>query len=99
MDVKGKRILVCGLARSGLAAARLLAQSGACVTAYDAKDEGSLTGDFDALRALGCRLVFGGDPLELEAGMDLIVISPGIPWKAPLVQAALSNDIEVIGEL
>ena len=99
MDLKDKRILVCGLARSGLAAARLLVESGAAVTAYDAKEESQLSGDFDALRRAGCRFAFGGDPAALLENTDLVVISPGIPWKAPLVQSALAKGIEVIGEL
>ena len=99
MELRNKKILVCGLARSGFAAARLLVESGAAVTAYDAKQEDQLTGDFDALRKSGCRFVFGGDPAELVKDMDLVVISPGIPWKAPLVQSALAYGIEVIGEL
>ena len=97
MELRNKRVLVCGMARSGVAAAELLCREGAQVTVSDAKAEDAFGDELDTLRELGCRFALGREP-KLD-GQDLIVISPGIPWAKPFVQEALSRGIEVIGEL
>ena len=56
MDVRNKRVLVVGMARSGIAAAKLLAQKGAAVTINDMKPEEAFGGQLDELRALGNEL-------------------------------------------
>ena len=50
MDVKGKRVLVCGMARSGIAAAKLLLSKGALVTISDTKAESEFGSELDELR-------------------------------------------------
>ena len=97
MELRDRRVLVCGMARSGIAAAELLCREGARVTISDAKAEDAFEGKLDGLKKLGCRFALGCEP-ELE-GQELIVISPGIPWAKPFVQEALRRGIEVIGEL
>ena len=98
MNVAGKKILVVGIARSGVAAARLLATHGARVTANDAKDEAQLAREADELRAAGVRLVPGGHPDELFADADLIVLSPGVPADLPPLESARRNGVEIISE-
>ena len=99
MDVRGKRVLVCGMARSGIAAAKLLCEKGAQVTISDLKDETSFKGELEELRALGCTFALGEGPEAHLAGMDLVVISPGIAWAKPFIGQAQRMGIEVIGEL
>ncbi|MDO5378563.1 MAG: UDP-N-acetylmuramoyl-L-alanine--D-glutamate ligase [Clostridia bacterium] len=99
MDDCGGRVLVCGMARSGIAAAKLLASRGAQVTVSDLKGEAEFGDSLEELRALGCRFALGQAPDAYLAESDLVVISPGIPWAKPFVQKALSMGIEVIGEL
>ena len=99
MDLKGKKVWVCGMARSGVAAAKLCLARGAAVTAYDAKPAEKLEADLSDLRKAGCAFCLGEDPFEKAEKPDLIVISPGIPWRSGLVQRALSQGAEVIGEL
>lgn len=99
MDVGGRRALVCGMARSGIAAAKLLAGKGAQVTISDLKDERDFGSSLEELRALGCRFALGQEPDAYLGESDLLVISPGIAWAKPFVQKALSMGIEVIGEL
>ena len=97
MELRDRRVLVCGMARSGIAAAELLCREGAKVTISDAKAEDAFGDALNALREMGCRFALGCEP-EIE-GQELIVISPGIPWAKPFVQKALEQGIEVIGEL
>ncbi|MFL6212729.1 MAG: UDP-N-acetylmuramoyl-L-alanine--D-glutamate ligase [Blastocatellia bacterium] len=98
MNVAGKNILVVGVARSGVAAARLLAARGAAVTANDVKDESQLAHETEELRAAGVRLALGGHPQELFADADLIVLSPGVPADLPQLDIARSRGVEVISE-
>src|ERR1051325_11646028 len=95
MDVTGKAILVVGVARSGVAAARLLTSRGARVTANDNRPEGEvvkaapgLVAGVEALRQAGVRFVFGSHPEEIFLSSELIVLSPGVPADiAPLQKA------------
>ena len=99
MDVKNRRVLVCGMARSGIAAAKLLCERGAHVTVNDLKKEEDFGGALDELRRLGCRFGLGDAPQAHFDGTDLLVMSPGIAWAKPFIQEALAAGIEVIGEL
>jgi len=95
-DVKGKRVTVAGAARSGLAAAELLARRGAAVTLSETRAE---LADCDALTRLGVRLELGGHIVETFANADLVVLSPGVPPDQPAVQAARDRGVPVIAEI
>ena len=99
MEIKNRRVMVCGMARSGIAAAKLLSQLGARVTISDMKTEEQLGGALEELRALGCAFALGEAPDAHLADQELLVISPGIAWAKPFVQEALRLGVEVIGEL
>ena len=71
MDVKNKRVIVLGMARSGVAAAKLLAKRGAVVTISDMKTEESFGGALDELKALGCTFALGEGPQKHLAGQDM----------------------------
>ncbi|HEY7516934.1 MAG TPA: UDP-N-acetylmuramoyl-L-alanine--D-glutamate ligase [Methylomirabilota bacterium] len=92
----GRRVTVVGLAKSGVAAARLLAAAEAEVRATDLKPVASLGRDVAALAAQGVRLVDG--PAAF-AGSELVVISPGVPVDGPQLAPARARSIPVIGEL
>lgn len=93
MELKGKKVLVIGAGKSGIAAARFLKQKGAAVTLTDIKPAAQLT---EATNA-GVETFFGGYP---EAwGYDLLLVSPGVPLTVAPVAQALELGIEVIGEL
>lgn len=96
MDVANQNVLVCGMARSGIAAALLLKSIGANVTLQDIKTE---VGDVSALEAAGIKLYLGKNPDDILDGQDLLVLSPGIPSDLPFVQAALAKEIPVISEV
>ena len=98
MDVHGKRVLVVGIARSGIAAARLLASRGAIVTANDVKSEAELGDAAEELRKLGVTLSAGGHPENLFVDADLIVLSPGVPADLSPLESVRRAGVEVISE-
>ena len=99
MKVKDKRIMVCGMARSGIAAAKLLCELGAVVTISDLKKEEDFGDQLKELHTFGCKFALGEAPDAYLEAQDMLVISPGIAWAKPFVQKAISMGIEVIGEL
>jgi len=99
MDVAGKRIVVVGLARSGVAASRFLASRGARVVAADRKPQEQLPEEALSLSALGVTLALGPHPPGLFADADLVVVSPGVPWDAAGLVAAREHGTPVVAEL
>ncbi|WP_086314008.1 UDP-N-acetylmuramoylalanine-D-glutamate ligase [Enterococcus sp. 7F3_DIV0205] len=98
-DYENKKVLVLGLARSGVSAAKLLHELGALVTVNDFKqfDQNPEAQD---LLTLGIRVVTGGHPIELlDEDFSLIVKNPGIPYTNPLVEKALSMNLPVLTEV
>ncbi len=95
-----KKIVILGMARSGIAAAELLIRRGAEVTVSDQKTLDRFDGALDAVIALGAVPALGADVTpELLAGKDLLLISPGVPINAPAVLLAKEMGIPVLGEL
>ena len=84
MDYVSKKVLVVGMARSGIAAAQLLRACGADVTVNDSKSEEELGSQLSPLEGLQLTKRFGCGAMELLDGMDCLVVSPGSPDTAPL---------------
>ena len=99
MNYEKKKVLVVGMARSGVAAAQLLRASGAEVTVNDSKSEEELGTQLAPLEGLQLERRYGCGAKELLEGKDCLVISPGIPDSAPFVVQAKEMGIYVIGEL
>lgn len=97
--LSGQKVLVFGLAKSGLAAIRLLLARGARVTALDARDEASLGEVARELKAQGVVLVAGRTPPGLLEQHALVVVSPGVPLALPEIQAARAAGVPVWGEV
>ncbi|MGH9746686.1 MAG: UDP-N-acetylmuramoyl-L-alanine--D-glutamate ligase [Candidatus Acidiferrales bacterium] len=98
-DLEGKRVLVVGLARTGVAVALFCAGYGARVTATDLKAESEIGEAVEKLRAANVELELGAyAPLTL-AGFDLVVVSPGVPVNAPLLALAREHGIPVWSEI
>jgi UDP-N-acetylmuramoylalanine--D-glutamate ligase len=95
-DVTNKRVTVAGAARSGLAAAELLARRGAHVTLSDTRPAAPET---EPLKALGVELELGGHQVQTFAGADLVVLSPGVPAEQPAIAAARERGVPIIGEI
>ena len=99
MELRGKRVLVVGLGKSGVAAARFVQEHGASVTVSDSKPESQLSKEIPELLDRGIAVETGGHGERTFRGQDLIVVSPGVPYDvAPLAQAR-NQGVPVIGEV
>jgi UDP-N-acetylmuramoylalanine--D-glutamate ligase len=98
-DFRGVRALVVGLGKSGIAAARLLADRGARVQAADRRPADELQAAEQALLGSGVDLIAGGHPPSLVEEADLVVTSPGVPTDAPVLAAARAAGIPVWAEV
>ena len=95
-SVAGKRVVVVGAARSGVAAAELLRRRGAHVTLTDMR---ATCDAAEPLRAQGVTLELGGHDPQTLGDADLIVVSPGVPLLQPAFQLAVARGVETIGEI
>src|SRR4051812_6333271 len=98
-SVDGRKVTVVGAARSGVAAALLLAGRGARVTLTDAHPALEHAKDEVTLRNAGVTLELGGHRAPSFNGADLIVLSPGVSPLQPLVAEARAAGVPVIGEI
>ncbi len=99
MELKGKKVLVVGLGKSGLAAALFLRRKGAQVTVSDVRSAEALANEIPALLEEGIMVEAGGHGLLTFRRQDLIVVSPGVPLDTPELAQARSFGLPVIGEL
>lgn len=99
MNVSGKKILVIGAARSGIACARFLTARGAVVALNDAQPLEKWSAAALALKSEGVGCLGGEVPGWLLDQLDLVVISPGVPSKAVPLRYAERAGVEVIGEV
>lgn len=99
MRIENKRILVVGMARSGIAAAELLMHHGAIPVLSDTKKIEAFGDELDKLKGTACEFCLGEDAVALLAGVQGVVISPGVPIDAPVVQAARDQGISLVGEM
>ena len=95
----GKRILLIGLARSGMAAAIALHKRGAILTAYDGKEPKKIEPEIKQLEEMGVTVFAGVYPIITRQSLDIIVVSPGVPLDIVPLQEAFRLGIPVIGEL
>jgi UDP-N-acetylmuramoylalanine--D-glutamate ligase len=95
-DVRNRRVVVVGAARSGIAAAHLLAKRGARVTLTDVRPSIDAA---PALQAAGVEVESGGHQPDTLASADLVVVSPGVPTDQPMFDPVRSRDVQIIGEL
>ncbi len=93
MDLMGKRVAVVGFGRTGRAVAEFLAKAGArvLVSEADPEKEGEIS-------SLGFEYEIGNSP-DFLSKADLVVVSPGVPWKAPFLKEVRERGIPVIGDV
>jgi UDP-N-acetylmuramoylalanine--D-glutamate ligase len=99
MDLKGKRVTVVGLARSGASATRLLLRERAVVSVTDRRPAAELAEWTSTFAPGDVAWFLGGHPDEVFLGADLIVLSPGVPLASPSLRAAQARGIPIWSEL
>src|ERR687884_1544177 len=99
MNLAGKKVLIIGAARSGIACARFLAKRGAVVALNDRKPIEEWSPAAVALKGEGVGLVPGEVPMWLLDQVELVVMSPGVPSKVIPARYAERAGAEVIGEV
>ena len=95
-SVRKRRVVVVGAARSGIAAAELLAKRGAVVTLTEIRS--SFDG-IDRLKEAGVQIEVGGHQPQTLAAAELVVVSPGVPLEQRVFDAPRDRGVEIIGEL
>jgi UDP-N-acetylmuramoylalanine--D-glutamate ligase len=97
--VERKPVVVVGLARSGVAAALLLAGRGEAVVATDRKSSGELEEEVLKLQAAGVRVELGKHAAATFARASKVVVSPGVPFDLPELVSARQAGIPVVAEI
>jgi UDP-N-acetylmuramoylalanine--D-glutamate ligase len=97
-DLKDKRVLVVGLARSGVSMVHFLVENGAQVTVSDHKSKAELSPSLELIDGLGVQLDLGGHTPKTFVNQDLIVLSPGVPPNLKIFDYARSHGVVVTGE-
>ncbi|MCP5101334.1 MAG: UDP-N-acetylmuramoyl-L-alanine--D-glutamate ligase, partial [Chloroflexi bacterium] len=96
--LKGKQLLILGLARQGKALARFAAKTGAMVTVSDLRSPDKLTNTQAELSDLEINYVLGEHPMSLLEKTDVLAISGGVPADAPFVEAARKRGIMITND-
>jgi UDP-N-acetylmuramoylalanine--D-glutamate ligase len=99
MELKNKRVLVVGLARTGVATALFCAQRGAIVTATESRTETEIGEAVARIRVAGVSVELGGHHEETFVQQDLIVPSPGVPADFALLLKAKSAGVTIWSEI
>src|ERR1044072_8362680 len=99
MELAGKKVLIIGAARSGIAAAKFLVDRGAIVALNDQKPLEQWSAEALALKELKVGLLPGEPPGWLLDQLDLVVVSPGVPAKIIPIRYAERAGAEIIGEV
>ena len=99
MELRGKRVTVIGLARSGIAASRLLQEVGAQVTVADRKERADVLHELEALDRSSIQLSLGKGYESALDNADLVVISPGVPYRMAALERVRRRGVKVISEL
>jgi len=95
-----KKAMVLGLARSGIAVSKLLLLRGCDVLACDSRDRESFKGALDEIERGGARLCLNEkNPERLLDGLDMLIVSPGIPPEHAAIRRAKELGVEVLGEI
>lgn len=99
IQLAGARVTVIGLARSGIAASRLLQEAGAQVTVADKKEPAEVRSQLESLDQSRVRCLLGSGYESALDGADLVVISPGVPYRMDALERVRRRGVKVISEL
>ena len=99
MDLNGRKVLVVGLARTGLATAKFLKDKGSMVSTTEMKPREEMREAIQELEGEGFLMEWGGHQTETFLKQDLIVVSPGVDLKIEPIQAASKKGIRILSEI
>ncbi len=99
MNYTGKRVMVIGMAKSGIASAQLLLEKGAHVVLYDAKPVSAFPAGMFTEFEGKAQFAFGADAKAVAKDADALVLSPGVPTNLPFISEAKKAGKKVIGEI
>jgi len=99
MDLRGRKVLVIGLARTGRECARFLVEQGASVTVSDLRPEAELKDEVKGLAGLPIRYFFGAEERRWLEAIDCVIPSPGVAAENPLLSGAAATGIPVLSEI
>jgi UDP-N-acetylmuramoylalanine--D-glutamate ligase len=99
MDLKGKKVLVVGLARTGIATAKFLKAKGSLVTATEVKPKEEMKEAVQALKRMDISTEWGGHQTETFLKQDIIVVSPGVDLNIEPIQKAIKHGVRVVSEI
>ena len=94
----GKRILIIGAARQGLALARYLVKHGSIVTLSDSRNKTQMIPEIESMRNLSITWALGGHPLDLLSDTDFVSVSGGVPLTIPILVEAQKLGIPLIND-
>ena len=99
MELKGKRVLLVGLAKTGVSTIKCLAEKGADITVNDIKTEDKLKDIINEISDIeGIKYILGHHPEDIS-GVDIVVVSPGVPLDLPFIEKIKKEGIYLIGEV
>jgi UDP-N-acetylmuramoylalanine--D-glutamate ligase len=97
--IRGRHVLVLGMARSGFGAVRLCLKEGAVPTGLDLREPAGFAAEIAKLTEAGARFHWGPHPSEALDHVDLIVKSPGVPGEIPFLGQARAREIKIVSEI
>ncbi|KXZ39548.1 UDP-N-acetylmuramoylalanine--D-glutamate ligase [Alkalithermobacter thermoalcaliphilus JW-YL-7 = DSM 7308] len=98
MNLNGKKVLLVGLAKTGISMIKKLATMGCNIVVNDIKDESKLKDIINQLKGYNVEYILGRH-IDYIEDIDLVVVSPGVPLDIPFIVELKKRDIEVIGEV
>jgi len=99
MDLNGRKVLVVGLARTGLATTKFLKNKGSIVSTTEVKPKEEMKEATQELEEMDLPMEWGGHRIETFLKQDLIVVSPGVDLSIEPIQKALEKGVQVISEV
>jgi UDP-N-acetylmuramoylalanine--D-glutamate ligase len=99
MDLRGKRVLVVGLAQTGIATAKFLKMQGSLVTTTEVKPKEEMKEAIQELGGMDLTWEWGGHQAETFLKQDIIVVSPGVDLTIEPIQKAIQHGVRIISEI
>ncbi|MDR0880001.1 MAG: UDP-N-acetylmuramoyl-L-alanine--D-glutamate ligase [Clostridioides sp.] len=99
MNLSGRKVMLIGLAKTGVSVVKYLDKLGAKIVVNDSKSEEAFVEILDELKSIeGITYIFGRNPEDID-DLDMVVVSPGVPLDLPFIENLKEAGVEIIGEV